>query len=160
MTDPKTAPREVTIKVPRLPKEKGLLIAGGIGFIVAFIFASTILKELNQLKQQQKTAEERIKKEVLMPGGSTAYETEFKPDPSTAKDSATPVSAAAAPVTPAAPAALAVPAVPAVSTAPAVPAAPAAPAPQPAPAPSGPGNFDSSRTPSYGGGSTGPGNMQ
>lgn len=145
MTDTKTAPREVTVKIPRFPREKGLLIAGGIGFLIAFVFASTILKELNELKQQQKTAEERIKKEVLMPGGSTTYETQFKPDPSTAKDSVTPAPAPAPAETPApvAPAAVA----PSPATAPA-----------PAPAPSGPGNFDASRTPSYGG-PTGPGNM-
>lgn len=147
MSDQKTGPREVTIKIPRLPRDKGLAIAGGIGFLIAFIFASTVLGELNQLKQQQKTAEERIKNEVLMPGGTNEYKTEFKPDQSTdtAKDSNT--KSTPSPVVTQAP----------VTPEPAQPPAPA-PAP-PAPAPAGPGNFDGGYAPSYGGGPTGPGNM-
>ena len=151
MSDPKTGPREVTIKIPRLPKDKSLAIAGGIGFLIAFIFASTVLGELNQLKQQQKTAEERIKNEVLMPGGTNEYKTEFKPDQSTdtVKDSKT--TSTPSPAVTQAP----------VATSPSLePVQPPTPAPAaPAPAPSGPGNFDGGYTPSYGGAPTGPGNM-
>lgn len=144
-------PREITIKIPRLPKDSVVIMAGIIGFLIAFIFGSFVLKELNELKQQQKTSEERIKKEVLMPGGTTEYKTEFKPDPSrdTAKDLVTePVdsrpTSAVENVTP----------TPVIKDS----------RPQSVPAPPpptrlGPGNFDGGYTPSYSGNRTGPGNM-
>ena len=151
MTDSKTDPREVTIKIPRLPRDKGLAIAGGIGFLIAFIFASTVLGELNQLKEQQKTAEERIKKEVLMPGGTTEYKTEFKPDQKVEAEAEVKPSTTST----AAPARAPEPEPEPV----AAPVRQPATAPVPALAPSGPGNFDSGYTPSYGGGRVGPGNM-
>jgi septal ring-binding cell division protein DamX len=147
MTD-KTGPREVTIKIPRLPRDKMLWLVGGAAFLITFSFAASILGELNKLKQQQQTAEERIKKEVLMPGGTTEYKTEFKPDQKTEQASTPVAQPAAQQPEPAAPA----PA-PAPAPVPAAPAPPAAP-----PAPSGPGNFDHGySSPSYG--PSGPGNM-
>ena len=145
MSEQKTGPREVTIKIPRLTKDKGLLLAGGTGFLIAFIFAASVLKELNDLKKQQQTAEDRVKKEVLMPGGTTEYKTEFKSDSKrdTAKDSVTAAAPEPAPATPAAP----------VAATP----GPAAPEQQQTP-PSGPGNF-SNYTPQYNSGPMGPGNM-
>lgn len=143
-----TEPRQITIKIPRLPKDRALWLAGGFGFLVAFIFASSVLKELNDLKKQQQTSEDRIKKEVLMPGGTNEYKAEFKADPNrdTAKDPVT----EAATVTPE----------PAPTPAVATPAPAPAPAPPPVPAPArGPGNFDSGYSPSYHSGPTGPGNM-
>lgn len=147
MTD-KTGPREVTIKIPRLPRDKTLWLVGGAAFLITFSFAVSILGELNKLKQQQETTEERIKKEVLMPGGTTEYKTEFKPDQKTDQAS-TPVTQPTAQPQPetAAP-------TPAPASAPAIPT----PAPAPAAPPSGPGNFDHGyNSPSYG--PSGPGNM-
>lgn len=138
----KTGPREVTIKIPQLPRDKMLWLVGGAAFLITFSFAVSVLGELNKLKQQQQTTEERIKKEVLMPGGTTEYKTEFKPDQKTEQ-----VSTPAPATQPAA-----------SEPAPAIPA-PAAPTPPPVPAPSGPGNFDHGgySSPSYG--PSGPGNM-
>lgn len=151
MSAKEIGPHEITIKIPRLPKDNAVIMAGAIGFLVAFIFGSFVLKELNELKQQQKTSEERIKKEVLMPGGTTDYKTEFKPDPSrdTAKDPVTePADAKSAPV------------VQSVGSTPVVTdsSPPAVLTPRP-PVRLGPGNFDSGYTPSYGGSRIGPGNM-
>lgn len=150
----KTGPREVTIKIPRfsqLSKDKAPYIAGGIGFLIAFVFATSVLKQLNDLKKQQQTSEDRIKKEVLMPGGTNEYKAEFKPDATrdTAKDAVT--EPATAPGVGPAP-----PAEPVPAPAP----APLSPAPIPAPPPTGPGNFSSNYDgPSYHSTPTGPGNM-
>lgn len=146
MSEQKTGPREVTIKIPRLTKDKGLLLAGGTGFLIAFIFAASVLKELNDLKKQQQTAEDRVKKEVLMPGGTTEYKTEFKSDSKrdTAKDSVTTATAPAAIPAP-------VPPEPVATTTPDVPQRAQTPA-------SGPGNFGD-HAPQYSSGPTGPGNM-
>lgn len=112
---------------------------------VSFLVVSHLLGQINDLKKQQDSAEERIKEEVLMPGGTNSYKTEFKPDPNvdTAKDPV--VEVAPAPVAAPIPAAAPVPA-------PAPVAAPPAPA-------RGPGNLDSGYSPSYSSGPSGPGNM-
>ena len=139
--------REIRIKLPsmpKLPKDKSLLIVGGLSFLMAFIGVSSLLKEISKLKEQQTTMEERIKKEVLMPGGTTEYKAEFKLDPKrdTAKDAVTEVTAPESATT--------------VAPAPVAPRpAPAPVAPAPAPVPSGPGNF-AQDTPYSG--ATGPGN--
>lgn len=140
---PETDAREIRIKIPRLrmPSEKGPAIVAIAAGTFSCIVVTYLLGQINDLKKQQESAEERIKEEVLMPGGTTTYKTEFKPDPKvdTAKD-------------------------PVVEVAPApAPAPAAAPAPAPAPAPpappqTGPGNYGSYSPPSYSG-PTGPGNM-
>lgn len=147
-------PKEIRItlpRIPRIPKDElptWVAIASGT---VSCIFVMHLLSQINDLKKQQNSAEQRIKDEVLMPGGTNSYKGEFKADPNvdTAKDKVTPV---------ADPAPVAVPA-PAPEPAPV-----AAPAPVPAPAPPlppvrGPGNLDSGYRPSYSPGPSGPGNM-
>lgn len=159
MPEPKDGPREVTIKIPRLrdlpwPQDKlSLCVAIGC-FILAYTFVSGMQREIRDLKKQQVTAEERIKKEVLMPGGSNTNPSEFKLDPKrdTAKDVVT--DQAGNPLPPEE----------VHSSQPA--ATPPAPAPAPAPAPrysppqpvSGPGDYDAPPR-YYNSGPSGPGNM-
>ena len=144
-------PREIRITLPRIPempKDKLPMAIAIISGTVSCIFVSHLLGQINDLKKQQDSAEERIKEEVLMPGGTNSYKTEFKPDPSvdTAKDKVTE------------------PAAPAPAPAPAPEPAPApAPAPAPPPAPPapsrGPGNLNYDYAPSYSPPPRGPGNM-
>jgi hypothetical protein len=142
-------PREIKITLPRLPEiprdKVPMIIAIASGF-VSFLVVNHLLSQINDLKKQQDSAEERIKEEVLMPGGTNSYKTEFKPDPNvdTAKDPVVEVAPAPAPAV-VAPEPAPVP-VPAPVVAP------------PAPA-RGPGNLDSDYSPSYGSGASGPGNM-
>lgn len=141
-------PREIKITLPRLPempKDKVPMLVAIASGTVSFLVVSHLLGQINDLKKQQDSAEKRIKEEVLMPGGTNSYKTEFKPDPNvdTAKDPVVEVAPAPAPA----------PAPAAVAPAPAP-----APAP-PAPPSRGPGNLDSGYSPSYSSGASGPGNM-
>lgn len=144
-------PREIRItlpRIPQMPKDKlpmWIAIASGT---VSCIFVTHLLSQINDLKKQQNSAEQRIKDEVLMPGGTNSYKTEFKPDPNidTAKDKVTAVAEPAAAPAPE----------PAAVTAPAPVPIPASPPPPPA---RGPGNLDSGYSPSYSPGPSGPGNM-
>lgn len=123
-----------------MPADKGPAIVAIAAGTFSCIVVTYLLGQINDLKEQQQSAEDRIKEEVLMPGGSTTYKTEFKPDPKvdTAKDPVVEVAPAPTPA----------------------PAPAAAPAPAPAPAPpppTGPGNYD--YAPPVYSGHTGPGNM-
>lgn len=144
-------PREIKITLPRLPEisrdKVPMMVAIASGF-VSFLVVNHLLSQINDLKKQQDSAEKRIKEEVLMPGGTNSYKTEFKPDPNvdTAKDPVVEV----APTTVPAPAVVAPEPAPVPAPAPVV--APPAPA-------RGPGNLDSDYSPSYGSGASGPGNM-
>lgn len=143
-------PREIKITLPRLPempKDKVPMLVAIASGTISFLVVSHLLGQINDLKKQQDSAEKRIKEEVLMPGGTNSYKTEFKPDPSadTAKDPVVEIAPTPAPAP--TPAAIA----PAPSPAPV--AAP------PAPPSRGPGNLDSGYSPSYSPGPSGPGNM-
>lgn len=140
MTTPNSNHREIKIKIPQPPKDKVLWIVGGTGFLIAFLFGSSVLKELNDLKKQQTTTEDRIKQQVLMPGGTTEYKTEFKPDPSrdTAKDAVTEIPEQTSQSTKA---------IERPAVAPTQPSA------------IGPGNLDTGTELPYSGAATGPGNM-
>lgn len=135
-------PREIRItlpRIPRMPKDKLPMLVAIASGTISCIFVLHLLDQIKDLKKQQNSAEQRIKDEVLMPGGTNSYKTEFKPDPNvdTANDKVTVI---AEPVS--------------------TPAPEPVTAPAPAPAPSrGPGNLDSGYSPSYSPGPSGPGNM-
>lgn len=145
-----STPREIRIRLPefKINLEKGPAFVATVSGTVACVVVMYLLGEISDLKKQQNNAEDRIKKEVLMPGGATTYKTEFKEDPKrdTAKDSVVEAPSSVKENTAAAP-----------------PAEPGPPPMPPAPRATGPGNIDVpyGTGPAYQGsyGPSGPGNM-